>query len=154
QAEEALSRQNQQRAAAAEVSQVTISAQNPEELIVKVTDVIQEKFELYYVALFLVDDAGQFAVLRYATGDAGQALMANKHRLEIGGNSMVGTAISRRLARIALDVGQEAVRFNNPYLPETRSEMALPLIAGNVTIGALDVQSTVSGAFSEADITV
>lgn len=142
-----------QLAAAAEVSRAATATLEPDELIIRATDLIRERFELYYAATFIVDDANQWANLRYATGEAGQTLMANRHRLAVGGQSMVGTAISTRQARIALDVGAEKVRFNNPYLPDTRSEMALPLAAGNEIIGAIDVQSTVAGAFSESDVT-
>lgn len=65
---------------------------------------------------------------------------------------MVGAAIRTRQARIALDVGEEPVRFDNPLLPYTRSEIALPLMVGGEVLGALDVQSTQEAAFSEADI--
>jgi GAF domain-containing protein len=67
---------------------------------------------------------------------------------------MVGAACARRVARIALDVGEEPVRFDNPVLPETRSEMALPLVMGDRVLGALDAQSTQAAAFSEEDVTV
>ena len=74
--------------------------------------------------------SGQWAVLKEATGTAGQTLKSRGHRLPLGGKSMVGTAISTRQARIALDVGTESVRFENPLLPDTRSEIALPLMVG------------------------
>jgi len=138
--------------AAAEVSRASISVINPDELIVKAAELIRERFNLYYIAVFLVDKG--WAVLRYATGSAGEELLKRRHRLEIGGNSMVGTAISRRQARIALDTDTESVRFVNPFLPETHSEMALPLIVGDDVLGALDAQSTKYNAFSEADIIV
>ena len=140
--------------AASEVSRASISITDPEELIVKSVELIRERFNLYYAAMFLVDDVGHWAVLRHATGEAGQELLRRQHRLEIGGRSMVGSAVAGRQARIALDVGVEAVRFANPLLPETHSEMALPLIVGATVIGALDVQSTEYNAFSEADIIV
>jgi GAF domain-containing protein len=140
--------------AASEVSRASISITDPEELIVKSVELIRERFNLYYAAMFLVDDAGQWAVLRHATGEAGQELLRRQHRLEIGGRSMVGSAVALRQARIALDVGAEAVRFANPFLPDTHSEMALPLTVGASVIGALDVQSTEYNAFSEADIIV
>jgi GAF domain-containing protein len=153
-AQEAAQRRAQQLAAATEVSRASISLLNPDELIVKVAELIRERFDLYYAAIFLVDDENKWAVLRYATGEAGQQLLARGHRLEVGGKSMVGAAIATRQARIALDVGQEPVRFNNPFLPLTHSEMALPLIVGESVFGALDVQSTEVNAFSEADISV
>lgn len=140
--------------AASEVSRASISITDPEELIVKSVELIRERFNLYYAALFLVDEEGRWAVLRHATGEAGQELLRRQHRLEIGGRSMVGSAVALRQARIALDVGVEAVRFANPLLPETHSEMALPLIVGATVIGSLDVQSTEYNAFSEADIIV
>jgi GAF domain-containing protein len=80
--------------------------------------------------------------------------LERQHRLKIGGESMIGWCIQNRQARIALDVGQEAVRFQNPYLPETHSEMALPLISRDQVIGALTVQSTEQSAFSSEDITL
>jgi PAS domain S-box-containing protein len=153
-AQEAAQRRAQQLAAATEVSRASISLLNPDELIVKVAELIRERFDLYYAAIFLVDGENKWAVLRYATGEAGQQLLARGHRLEVGGKSMVGAAIATRQARIALDVGQEPVRFNNPFLPLTHSEMALPLIVGESVFGALDVQSTEVNAFSEADISV
>ncbi|NIO71151.1 MAG: GAF domain-containing protein, partial [Anaerolineae bacterium] len=76
------------------------------------------------------------------------------HRLQVGGESMVGWCTTNLQARIALDVGEEAVRFDNPLLPETRSEMALPLISRGQVIGALTVQSTEVAAFSDEDIAV
>jgi len=143
-----------QLAAAAEVGRAATSLLDPDELIVRAADLIHERFSLYYVAIFIVDEKSQWAVLRYATGEAGKTLMERKHRLEIGGKSMVGTAVMSRQARVALDVGQEAVRFANPLLPDTHSEMALPLVVGGQVLGALDVQSTEYSAFAEADITV
>ena len=67
---------------------------------------------------------------------------------------MIGWTVANRQARIALDVGQEAVRFDNPYLPLTRSELALPILTGERVIGALSVQSIKPRAFDQDDITV
>jgi len=139
---------------AAQVSRASISVLDPDELIVKTVELIRERFDLYYAALFLVDESGRWAMLRYATGEAGRTLMERQHKLEVGGRSMVGTAVSHRQARVALDVGREAVRFANPLLPDTRSEMALPLAVGDTVLGALDVQSIRPNAFSDADVTV
>ena len=149
-------RRAEQLETAAEVSRASISVLDPDELIVKTVNLIRKRFDLYYAALFLVDETGHWAGLRYATGEAGYELMTRKHRLEVGGRSMVGMAVSRRQARIALDVGREASapQAANPLLPDTRSEMALPLAVGETVLGALDVQSTQPNAFTEADITV
>jgi GAF domain-containing protein/HAMP domain-containing protein len=135
-----------------EVSRVASTILDPDELVTKVVNLITDRFGYYYSALFLIDETGQWAVLKDASGAAGQTLKSRGHRLPLGGKSMVGTAIATRQARIALDVGAEPVRFENPLLPETRSEIALPLmIAGRIS-GVLDVQSMQEAAFSEQDI--
>jgi GAF domain-containing protein/HAMP domain-containing protein len=135
-----------------EVGRVASSILRPDELINRVVNLITDQFGHYYTAIFLVDSTGRWAELQDATGEGGRVLRAQKHRLEIGGKSMVGTTISSRQARIALDIGAEPVRFDNPILPNTRSEIALPLMVGERAIGALDVQSTQESAFNEDDI--
>lgn len=139
---------------AAEVSRGASSILDVDDLINKSVNLIRDKFDFYYVGLFLVDDASGYAVLRAGTGEAGQIQLENKHSLEIGGESMIGWCIENHKARIALDVGEEAVHFKNPILPDTHSEMALPLISRDQVIGALTVQSTERGAFSDDDITL
>jgi GAF domain-containing protein len=154
----ALAESQQRRAAqlqlAAEVSRAITQVVEPEELLVRVVDLIRERFDFYYVGLFLLDEAGRQAVLRAGTGEAGRIMLERQHRLEAGGLSMVGWVSANRKARIALDVGQEAARFANPLLPDTHSEMALPLLVGERVLGVLDVQSRLESAFSEEDVTV
>ena len=142
----------QQLKAVNEVGRASSAILDPEELIERVVNLITSQFGYYYAALFLVDEKGEQAELHSATGDAGRVLKENKHHLRIGGNSMVGMAISTREARIALDVGAEPIRFENPLLPYTRSEIALPLSIGDRILGALDVQSTKAGAFGPQEI--
>lgn len=139
---------------AAEVSRAASSILDVQQLINTSVNLIRDQFDFYYVGLFMVDEAKEWAVLRAGTGEAGRIQLENKHKLKIGGGSMIGWCVENRQARIALDVGQEAVRFQNPYLPETHSEMALPLISRDEVIGALTVQSTEQGAFSAEDITL
>ena len=141
-----------------EVSRAVGSILDPAELIQQMVELVLERFELYYVGLFVVDQTGEWtgepgrwAVLRAGTGEAGQEMLKQGHKLEIGGASMIGWCVAHKQARIALDVGMEAVRFSNPLLPETRSEMALPLISRDQPIGALTIQSSQKAAFSEED---
>ncbi len=138
--------------ATAAVSAATTQVTEVEELLPRVVQVIRQQFDFYYVGLFLLDAGGRYAMLRAGTGEAGRAMKERGHRLEIGSQSMVGWACANKRARIALDVGVEAMRFANPLLPETRSEMALPLMAGERVLGALDIQSTQATAFDENDI--
>lgn len=149
-----LSQQTFQLQTAAQVSRTISAVVELEELLPRTTKLLRERFELYYVGLFLVDEPGQWAELRAGTGEAGRQMLASGHRLRVGGESMVGRSILTQQPQIALDVGEEAVRFDNPYLPATRSEMALPLISRGTVLGALTIQSDEEAAFSEADITV
>jgi hypothetical protein len=110
--------------AAARVSKNVTSILDPDELLGRTVDIICDEFGFYYAGVFLLDEPGQWAVLRAGRGAAGAAMVTEGHKLAVGGNSMVGAATGRREARIALDVGEEAVFFKNPHLPETRSEMA------------------------------
>jgi len=123
-----------------------------EDLLTQVAELVRRRFDLYYVGVFLLDETGEWAVLRAGTGEAGRKMLEAHHRLRVGGRSMIGACIATGQPRIALDVGQEAVRFNNPFLPETRSEMALPLYVRGQVIGAMTIQSTEQAAFSEDDI--
>jgi len=140
--------------AAADISHVTSSVLNPDELIQQAVNLVHDRFKLYYVGLFLLDAERRFAVLKAGTGEAGQQMVSRNHRLEIGGSSMIGQCITKRQALIALDVGQEATRFDNPLLPDTHSELALPLVARGEVIGAMSVQSERQDAFTEGDITI
>ncbi len=147
-----IERRTAQVATGADIARVASTELGPEKLLRQVVNLIRDRFDFYYVGAFLLDSNQRFAVLKAGTGEAGQVMLANKHRLEVGGQSMIGHAVSERKARIALDVGQEAVRFSNPVLPRTRSEMALPLIARDRAIGALSIQSDQPEAFSPEDI--
>jgi len=148
----ALERRAVQLSTAADVGRAVASILEPAALARQVVDLVRERFDLYYVGLFLLDRAGEYAVLEAGTGEAGRIMKEQGHRLAVRGDSMVGAACAQRRARIALDVGAEAVRFDNPLLPETRSEMALPLMVGERVLGALDVQSSRPAAFSEEDM--
>lgn len=138
--------------ASIDIGRAISSILDPDALINEVVQEISDQLDLYYVAIFLLDDSGRWAVLRSATSEGGAELLRRNHRLEVGGQSMVGTAISFRQPRIALDVGVEAVRFDNPLLPDTRSEIALPLFAGASVLGAMDAQSTEPAAFDETNV--
>jgi GAF domain-containing protein/HAMP domain-containing protein len=128
------------------------STQALEEFLDRVTNLISERFGFYHVGIFLVDESGEYAELRASNSIGGKRMLARNHKLAVGQVGIVGFVTGNRQPRIATDVGQDAVFFNNPDLPDTRSEMALPLISGAKVIGALDVQSTQSNAFTNEDI--
>ncbi|MEK6255721.1 MAG: GAF domain-containing protein [Chloroflexota bacterium] len=155
-----IQRRGAQLSASAQVSRLASGIIDSGDLLQQVIDSIQKGFSLYYAGLFLIDKDGdwtgepnKWAVLQAGSGELGQQMLAAGHKLELGGDSMIGSSIVDGQARIALDVGAEAVFFQNPYLPETRSEMALPLIARGETLGALTIQSDQEAAFTQEDIT-
>ncbi len=139
-------------AAAAEVSQNITQIMDIDRLLPKTVDIICEAYDFYYAGVFLIDETGEFAVLRAGRGEPGRIMMENNHKLAVGGNSMIGACTALNQARISLDVDTERVWYPNPVLPETRSEMALPLAIGDRVIGAVTVQSVEAAAFSDEDI--
>ncbi len=142
----------QQLQTVSDVARSITTAQQLDYLLDQVTGLISERFNFYHVGIFLLDELGEFAVLRAANSEGGKRMLARQHRLKVGQVGIVGYATGVGEPRIATDVGEDSVYFNNPDLPLTRSEMALPLKTGEVIIGALDVQSTTANAFSTEDI--
>jgi signal transduction histidine kinase len=139
--------------AGARVSHEITSILDLDGLLRVAVDIMCSEFDLYYSGIFLFSDDGQSLVLHAGHGEAGEAMLQNHFSRPVDRHSMVGTAVLERKARLALDVEGEPTRFKNPYLPLTRSEMALPLIFKDVALGALTVQSAELNAFTEEDIT-
>ena len=136
----------------ADVARGIVSTQELETLLNTIVRLISDRFNFYHVGVFLIDEKSEFAILRAANSIGGQRMLARQHRLRVGQVGIVGYVTGTGLPRIATDVGQDATFFNNPDLPDTRSEMALPLKIGTRVIGALDVQSVESSAFTQEDI--
>ena len=149
-----LERQSAYLQASAEVGRAATSILEIDRLIGQVVELIRERFSLYYVGLFLVDNAGEWAMLRAGTGEAGRAMLARGHRLKIGGGSMIGWSVANAQARVALEAGEDAMRLATAELPDTRSEAALPLRSRGRVLGAVTVQSSWPGAFDETVIAV
>ena len=140
--------------AIADTASSVASLQDVDQLLPHITKLINERFGFYHAGIFLLSEDNEYAVLRAANSEGGQKMLSRKHRLRVGQEGIVGVSIAQKRARVALDVGKDAVFFNNPDLPATRSELALPLMIGSVVIGVLDVQSEQPNAFSEEDIKV
>jgi len=138
--------------AAATVGHNITSILDLDELLQTTVDIICKEYEFYYAGIFLLDSEKKWAVLKAGYGEAGDKMVANDHRLALDGESMIGGAIRKGEGEISADVGDEEKHFKNPYLPNTRSEMALPLRAKGDKLGALTVQSEKVNAFSTADI--
>jgi len=135
-----------------EISKIISTEKNLKILLPLITELVSERFGFYHSGIFFLDGAGKFAVLEAASSEGGNVMLARGHRLEVGGSGIVGHVAKTGIPRIALDVGHDAVYFNNPDLPETRSEMSLPLKIRNKVSGILDIQSRVAGAFSDQEL--
>ncbi|MBL0348637.1 GAF domain-containing protein [Candidatus Villigracilis affinis] len=141
--------------AIAQVTRAIISTQNLQDLLPQITQVISQQFDFYHVGIFLLDSNNEFAVLSATNSKGGQKMLDRGHKLRVGQIGIVGTVAENGKPRIAFDVGMDANFFNNPDLPETRSEMALPLFSSRQQlIGVLDVQSVEVNAFSQDDIQI
>jgi len=138
--------------AAAEVGRVAASILDSDQVIQEVVELIRDRFNLYYVGLFLVDQNREWANLRAGTGQAGRAMLNRQHRIKIG-QGMIGWCIANILPRVALEVGEDSFRLATTELPKTRSEAAIPLQVRGQVIGALTVQDTQPGKFDEHTIT-
>jgi signal transduction histidine kinase/DNA-binding NarL/FixJ family response regulator len=138
---------------AARVGQMVTSILDMDVLLKHTVNIICSEFHFYYSGIFLVSEDRQWAVLRAGFAAAGRKMMEQKYRLPVDEKSMIGSSILSQEAKIALDAEGEESRFKNPFLPNTRSEMALPLVVNSVALGALTVQSDELNAFSEDDIT-
>lgn len=147
-------RRGKQYEAIARVSQAINTTQNLQDLLPQIAEVISDQFGFYHVGIFLNDSGNQYSVLGAANSEGGQQMLRRGHQLKIGEQGIVGYVTGTGKPRIALDVGTDVTYFNNPDLPETHSEMALPLTISGGIIGALDVQSTETNAFTEEDVEV
>jgi GAF domain-containing protein/HAMP domain-containing protein len=136
----------------AEIGNTITSLENMDELLPRITQRVSEALSVYHTGIFLIDPNGEYAVLSATNSAGGKKMLERGHRLKVGQIGIVGYVTASGKARIALDVGEDAEFFNNPDLPETHSELALPLRIGNQIIGALDVQSEQPAAFSEGDV--
>lgn len=138
-----------------QVSRAINQTQNLHDLLPQITEVINQQFNFYHIGIFLLDPNNEHAVLVASNSEGGKKMLARNHKLKVGQVGIVGNVAGTGVPRIALDTGADAIYFNNPDLPETRSEMGLPLFrTGQQLIGVIDVQSTQPNAFGQDDIQI
>ena len=138
----------------AHISRTISSTRDLNVLLSQITGAINREFGFYHVGIFLLDASREYAILSAANSEGGQRMLNRGHRLKVAETGMVGYVTGTGKPRIALDTGADAIFFDNPDLPQTRSELTLPLRAGEEIIGALDVQSTYPNAFFPEDINI
>ncbi len=137
-----------------DIGQLVVELHNPRELMSEIVELIRDRFSFYHAQVFLIDDLNERANLVASTGAAGRQLLARQHFLNVGSQSVIGQVTSRGEPVVALDTDTDIVHRRNELLPDTRSEMALPMRIGHSVIGALDVQSVAPNAFDDDDIAV
>lgn len=150
----ALTRRTSQLQASAQVARQAAAIKDTPTLLNDAVRLISDQFGFYHAGIFLLDNNNEYAVLQAASSVGGQRMLARGHRLQVGKQGVVGFSVSQKHSRVALDTGADAVYFDNPDLPNTRSEAALPLIVQESVIGVLDIQSEKPQAFTSEDIEV
>jgi PAS domain S-box-containing protein len=135
---------------ASEVGRV-VSARvgNLPSLLNEAVELIRDRFNLYYTQVYLTDASSRSLSLRAGTGEAGQQLLKRGHNLLITSNSLNGRAVSERQTILVPNTAENPNFLPNPLLPKTRSEMTVPLIAGDKVVGVLDMQSEEVNALNE-----
>lgn len=147
-----LDKRSMQLEAASLIARTIAEIHGQKEILETIVEQITERFNFYHTGIFLVDTNKEFVVLEAASSEGGKKMIRHGHKLAIGRQGIVGLAAYQKRPRIAQDVGSDAIFFSNPDLPETHSEMALPLLARNRLVGILDIQSKEHNAFSTEDV--
>jgi GAF domain-containing protein len=135
-----------------DIAKLASELAEPQALMEQAIELIRSRFGFYHASIFIMDDTGNWAELAASTGEAGKQMIARQHRLAVGSASIIGWVTANRLPRVAHDVTADPYHFKNPLLPETRSELAVPLLVGQRLLGALDVQSTEADIFGDDDV--
>ena len=139
---------------AAEVARDATTAENLDELLANAVNLVRERFGFYHTAIYLNEERGKYAILMAATGKIGQQMVAKEYRQPIGDNSMVGQATFTGDAISDFTTDADHQQPVASLLPDTRSELALPLRVGDQNIGALNVHSRKESAFDQQIISV
>jgi PAS domain S-box-containing protein len=142
-------------ATVAEVSRQATTILNIDRLLATVADLIQENFDLYNVQIYLLDDKGKMLTLVAAPGEVGRHLVDQKLSIPLRSRqSLVARAARTQQCVVVNDVAQEPAYLSHPMLPDTRSEMAVPMIAGDTLIGVLNVEDDQLGRFGTEDVNI
>jgi GAF domain-containing protein len=149
-----LTRKTEQLRSASYIARQTAEIQDLSAILNNVANLVMDQFGFYHTGIFLINETGDQAVLQAASSEGGRRMIESGHALAVGTQGIVGYVAAHKKSRIALDVGTDAVFFNNPYLPMTRSEAAIPLVIRNKVLGVLDIQSDKPQAFTLEDLDV
>ncbi len=140
--------------ATAEIARDTTSTLSLDPLLERIVNLLNERFNFYHAAIYLLDESGSFAMIREGTGDAGKQMKAQRYRYPVGSRSIIGEVALHGVPIVVGNLLNNPGYQLNPLLPQTRSEIALPLKLNNRVIGVLDIQSNQLNAFIEEESTV
>ena len=149
-----IERKTDQLRAASFIARQTAEVHDLASLLDIVVRLVSDQFGFYHTGIYLINEAGDEAVLQAASSEGGLRMIKNGHSIAVGSLGIVGYALVQKKPRIVFDVGTDAILFNNPDLPMTRSEVALPLVVRNKVLGVLDIHSDKPQAFGAEDIDV
>ena len=135
-----------------EIGRAVNSILDPRDLLPRAAQLIQREFNSYFTAIYLIDSTGHRAELQTATGEAGKVLSEHNHYVDINGKSLIAQAIQTKQGLVVSNNSAERVRVENPLLPYTRSQVTLPLIAGEEVLGVLEMHSSTPEAFTSQDV--
>ncbi len=134
---------------------VRANLQDPQELLQQVVNLTKERFNLYHAHIYLLDPAGKALILTAGAGDVGRSMVAEGRRIPLAQEqSLVARAARTRLGVIINDVQADPGFLFNPLLPDTRAEMAVPMLVGDQVLGVLDVQADQPHLFTDADVNI
>jgi GAF domain-containing protein/HAMP domain-containing protein len=148
--EERVTKRTQALETSAQVSRRLSTILDQKQLVAEVVSQVQQAFDYYHTHIYLADEASGDLIMAGGTGEAGRAMLAAGHRL-LHGKGLVGRAATSQAAVLVPDVSQAEGWLPNPLLPETRAEVAVPIMAGERVLGVLDVQHNVVGGLGQSD---
>jgi PAS domain S-box-containing protein len=152
--EETLKRRNDYLAASSEIGRLVTSTLDLNTIFTRTVNLISERFGFYYAAIYIIEETGFNAILREATGEAGEKMKAQGFSIIVGPHSVVGKVAEGMEPILVNDTDVEPLYMPNPFLLDTRSEVAIPLRIGSRIVGVIDIQSIQVQAFTQDDLSV